>query len=332
MITIVNYRERYQSDVEALDPEMAAEIARHADVCRDTVCVALSDGVFAGAGLIAETNPYRVNEDEMWQYYRAEFRAVKGIEDEAEVSITLLEELQYRFGRLPGREGRKPVLRVWVSAEDTAYTELLLDEGFRIGNVMTVMTRPIDETDELLEDEQEETEDNRGPAYEPEPELQYGAGSDENWREDTEYGETEIREFYDSPEEWKTYFEVNARSFGQPDSENEMRFRLGNQDCHVWVAIRDDALVAAISVWPIGDGVYATENIFCDPEYQRRGITSRLLAYAHGKLYDEGAVAARLTVYGDNLPAIRLYRKFGYSVAYQLLEMHYFGKEDRTEV
>ena len=34
MITIVNYRERYHSDIEAMDPEMAAEIARHADVCR----------------------------------------------------------------------------------------------------------------------------------------------------------------------------------------------------------------------------------------------------------------------------------------------------------
>ena len=359
MITIVNYRERYQSDIEALDAEMAAEIARHADVCRDTVCVALADGEFAGAGLIAETNLYHVSDDEEWQYYRAEFRAIPGIEDEAEVSITLLEELQYRFGRLPGRDGRKPVLRVWVSAEDTAYTELLFDEGFRVGNVMTVMTRPIDETDELLADgpsgdpdggygaEYERDGDSAAgieanvsdgrEAFDTGLEDAYPRTSADIWREEGEYAQqtpddTEIREFYDSPEEWKTYFEVNARSFGQPDSENEMRFRLGNPDCHVWVAIRDDALVAAVSAWPLGDGVYATENIFCDPEYQRRGITSRLLAHALGKLYDAGAVAARLTVYGDNLPAIRLYRKFGYSVAYQLLEMHYFGKGDRAEI
>ncbi|MBP5355065.1 MAG: GNAT family N-acetyltransferase [Lachnospiraceae bacterium] len=333
MITIVNYRERYQSDVEALDAEMAAEIARHADVCRDTICVALADGVFAGVGLIMETNPYRTSAEEELQYYRAEFRAVPGTEDEAEVSITLLEELQYRFGRLRGRDGRKPVLRLWVKAEDTAYTELLFDEGFRVGNVMTVMTRGIDDTDELLAgEEQAEPEDNRGPAYEPEPEPQYAADSAEFFRGDSDAEETEIREFYDSPEEWRAYFEVNARSFGQPDSENEMRFRLGNPDCRVWVAIRGDSLVAAMSVWPLGDGVYATENIFCDPEYQRRGITTKLLAYALGKLYDEGAVAVRLTVNGDNLPAIRLYRKFGYSVAYQLLEMHYFGKEDRAEV
>ena len=161
MITIVNYRERYQSDVEALDAEMAAEIARHADVCRDTICVALADGVFAGVGLIMEP----------------------GTEDEAEVSITLLEELQYRFGRLRGRDGRKPVLRLWVKAEDTAYTELLFDEGFRVGNVMTVMTRGIDDTDELLAgEEQAEPEDNRGPAYEPEPEPQYAADSAEFFR------------------------------------------------------------------------------------------------------------------------------------------------------
>ncbi|MBR6019621.1 MAG: GNAT family N-acetyltransferase [Lachnospiraceae bacterium] len=322
MITIVNYRERYHSDVEALDPEMASEIERHADVCKDTVCVALADGRFVGAGLIAETNPYRVSAGEELQYYRAEYRVLPGIEEEVEASITLLEELQYRFGRLRSRDGRKPVLRVWVRAEDTAYTELLFDEGFRVGNVMTVMTRGIDETDELFEEEEQVHEDNRGPAYEPE----YRPGSEDSagdYEEDD--AEEEIREFYDSPEEWKEYFAVNARSFGQPDSENEMRYRLGNPKCHVWVAIRDDALVAAISVWPLGDNVYATENIFCDPEYQRRGITTRLLAYALGKLYDEGATAVRLTVYGDNLPAIHLYRKFGYSVAYELLEMHYFG-------
>ena len=353
MITIVNYRERYLSDIESMDAEMAAEIARHADVCRDTVCVALVDGTFAGAGLIAETNPYHAADDEEWQYYRAEFRAVPGIEDEAEVSITLLEELQYRFGRLPGKDGRRPVLRVWVNSEDTAYTELLFDEGFRIGNVMTVMTRPIDETDELLADETSgdpddsfRSDDNRGTSYEmsrasdngrgedPDDDEPYRLTSADSWLDEGEYARleaegTEIREFYDSPEEWKSYFEVNARSFGQPDSENEMRFRLGNPDCHVWVAIRDDALVAAMSAWPLGDGVYATENIFCDPEYQRRGITTKLLAYALGKLYDNGATAARLTVYGDNLPAIRLYRKFGYSVAYQLLEMHYFGRENK---
>ena len=258
MITIVNYRERYLNDIAVLDAEMAAEIARHADVCRDTVCVALVDGVFAGAGLIAETDPYRVTDEEEWQYYRAEFRAVPGIEDEAEVSITLLEELQYRFGRLPGKDGRKPVLRLWVSADNTAYTELLFDEGFRVGNVMTVMTRPIDDTDELLADgasgdpdQSFKPDDNHGPAYEAlsgstndrradylaSDEEPYRLTSADIWRDEGEFARnrddgTEIREFYDSPEEWKTYFEVNARSFGQPVSENEMRYRLGNPDCH----------------------------------------------------------------------------------------------------
>lgn len=327
MISIVNYRERYQSDIEALDAEMAAEIVRHADVLKDTVCVALSDGRFVGAGLIMETNPYRVSaEEEEYQYLRAEYRVIPGIEEEAEASITLLEELQYRFDRLRRKGGRKPVLRVWVRAEDTAYTELLYDEGFSVGNVMTVMKRGIDETDEWLDEEEPVMEDNRGPAYEPEP--LYG---DEAREAAMERGtdEPELREFYAAESEWDTYFEVNAKSFGQPDSENEMRFRLGNPDCRVWVAIADDRLVAAVSVWPLADHTYATENIFCDPSYQRRGITTRLMRFVLGKLYDEGAVCARLTVYGDNLSAIRLYRKLGYSVAYELLEMHYFGREDK---
>ena len=77
--------------------------------------------------------------------------------------------------------------------------------------------------------------------------------------------------------------------------------------------------------------MYATENIFCDPDYRRKGITTRLLTYVFGKLFEANAQCARLTVYGDNLPAIRLYRKLGYSVAYELLEMHYYGRADRED-
>ncbi len=327
MVTIVNYRERYQSDLEKLQPEMARELRMHPDVVRETACVALSDGVFIGAGFLAEANPYRVDAgDEQVRYLRAEFAVLQGCDEEAEASILLLEELQYRFDRLRATDGRKPVMRVWVKSEDTAYTELLFDEGFRVGNVMTVMARDIDETDEWLEDEIAEVlaEENRGPAYEPlladDADLASQAETD-----------IELREFYDSESEWRQYFAANARSFGEPDSENEMRFRLKNPNAHVWVAIADDRLVAAASTWPVADGVYATENIFCDPDYRRKGITTRLLKYVFGKLYDAEARCARLTVYGDNLPAIRLYRKLEYSVAYELLEMHYYGKADRRE-
>ena len=154
MVTIVNYRERYQSDLEKLQPEMARELRMHPDVVRETACVALSDGVFIGAGFLAEANPYRVDAgDEQVRYLRAEFTVLPGCDEEAEASILLLEELQYRFDRLRATDGRKPVMRVWVKSEDTAYTELLFDEGFRVGNVMTVMARDIDETDEWLEDE-----------------------------------------------------------------------------------------------------------------------------------------------------------------------------------
>ncbi len=327
MVTIVNYRERYESEVEKINAEMARELRIHADVLRDTACVALSDGAFAGVGFLADTNPYRAGgiKDKV-RYLRAEFAVVPGADEEAEAAILLLEELQYRFGRLRDPEGRTPVLRVWVKAEDTAYTELLFDEGFRVGNVMTVMTREIDEADEWLEDDMADalSEEDRGPAYEPYREPEESA-------EDAGEEEPELREFFDSESEWKQYFTVNARSFGEPDSENEMRFRLKNPKAHVWVAIANDRLVAAVSTWPVTDEVYATENIFCDPDYRRKGITTRLLTYVFGKLFEANAQCVRLTVYGDNLPAIRLYRKLGYSVAYELLEMHYYGRADRED-
>ena len=87
MVTIVNYRERYQSDLEKLQPEMARELRMHPDVVRETACVALSDGVFIGAGFLAEANPYRVDAgDEQVRYLRAEFTVLPGCDEEAEAS------------------------------------------------------------------------------------------------------------------------------------------------------------------------------------------------------------------------------------------------------
>jgi len=321
MVSIANYRERYRSDVTRMDEEFARRLRDHEDVLRETACVVLDDGVFAGAGFLSLSDSGSGSgERDAMQCVDAEFKALPGTETEAEASVLLLEELKYRFRRLPQTEGRRTALRVWVRAEDTAYTELLYDEGFAVGRVMTVMTRGIDETDGRTEDEDvcaEREEEARGPAYE-------SAFSGE--REfDKAPGDVEVREFFDSDEEeWRQYFAVNSRSFGEPDSEHEMRFRLKNPEAHVWIAVTDDRLVAAVSARPVGNGLYATDNIFCDPEYRRRGITTRLLRYAFGKLCDAGARSVRLTVYGDNLPAIRLYRKLGYEVSYELLEMHYF--------
>ena len=88
MVTIVNYRERYQSDVEKLNAEMARQLASHADVVKESACVALCDGAFAGVGFLADTTPYRAQTGERAvRYMRAEFAAIPGSETEAEASV-----------------------------------------------------------------------------------------------------------------------------------------------------------------------------------------------------------------------------------------------------
>lgn len=328
MISIVNYRERYLSDIETMNRDLAQEIRYLRDVVADSVCVALRDGEFAGAGLLALAQPSLAEGEKAENvYYRAEFQALPGIEEEAEASITLLEELMYRFDRLKPKDGPVPVLRVWVKATETAYSELLFDEGFRIGGVMTVMERTIEESEEeeSYADESESFGTAYSPVYEP-GEIALMRLECETDADD----DTIFREFCDEESEWQEYFSVSARSFGEGQSENELRFRLQQPEGHVWLAVTDGQIAASLTTWPLGKGIYATESIFCAPEYRRRGITTRLMNHVFGILGETGARSARLTVYGDNLPAIRLYRKLGYSVAGELLEMHYFGKADRA--
>lgn len=48
------------------------------------------------------------------------------------------------------------------------------------------------------------------------------------------------------------------------------------------------------------------------PLYRRRGLGSRLLAACIGKAWDKGLTRIELEARADNLPAIRLYERFGF--------------------
>lgn len=122
----------------------------------------------------------------------------------------------------------------------------------------------------------------------------------------------------------KKYLIANALGYDNvQDSEGELRFRLQGEKTKVFTAIVGEEVVASTTVWELGNGRSASENVFTIPQYQRKKIGAETLCTALRYLQKEGEKEASLTVYGSNYPALQMYLKIGYKLQYYLLEMHY---------
>lgn len=122
----------------------------------------------------------------------------------------------------------------------------------------------------------------------------------------------------------KQYMEANELGFDNVrDSEHELWFRLNGDTTKVFVAKDGDKVVSSVTVWGIGDGRSATENIFTIPDYRHKNIARETIATSLRYLKELGETQATLSVVGENIPAITLYLGMGYHVFYNLFEMHY---------
>lgn len=85
----------------------------------------------------------------------------------------------------------------------------------------------------------------------------------------------------------------------------------------------DNKVVSSVTVWGIGDGRSATENIFTIPDYRHKNIARETIAASLRYLKELGETQATLSVVGENIPALSLYLGVGYHLFYNLFEMHY---------
>ena len=106
--------------------------------------------------------------------------------------------------------------------------------------------------------------------------------------------------------------DLDHKSFSLPWPERSFRFELtDNPASRCWVAELDGQVVGMIVVWLLVDEAHVA-TIATHPDFRRRGIAKRLLAYALQKLIDQGAHSSFLEVRESNLAAQEMYRKFGY--------------------
>jgi len=107
------------------------------------------------------------------------------------------------------------------------------------------------------------------------------------------------------------------------DSKGELSFRSGGEGFKIFTATDNGKIVSAITLWDIGEGRSATENIFTIPDYRRKNIAREIIATGLQSLKDSGKKIATLSMNGENLNAMKLYLSIGYELMYNLVEMRY---------
>jgi ribosomal-protein-alanine N-acetyltransferase len=101
------------------------------------------------------------------------------------------------------------------------------------------------------------------------------------------------------------------------------------RDTIAYVVENNDG-VLAYSMATCMDGRFHVTNIAVDMRYQRHGIASRLMSLLERTAVENGCQYAYLEVRTTNTPAIGLYKRLGYVIAYR--RSHYYIDGDDAYV
>ncbi len=105
------------------------------------------------------------------------------------------------------------------------------------------------------------------------------------------------------------------------DSRERVRLRLRrDRDLFLVAEIEGRIVGSVMGGW---DGRYASVwRLAVHPEFRRSGIARALMAEIERRLQQKGAQGAFLLVWHENRPALRLYRKIGYTDHPGVVFMH----------
>lgn len=103
---------------------------------------------------------------------------------------------------------------------------------------------------------------------------------------------------------------IEEASFASPWSRESIKKEI--ERGNTFVAEKNGEVLGYIMRWKVKDEIHIT-NLAVKPEFRRRGIASLLLKH----VLKEKAHAFYLEVRSKNLPAINLYKKFGFKELYR---------------
>ncbi|MBI3757291.1 MAG: ribosomal protein S18-alanine N-acetyltransferase [Deltaproteobacteria bacterium] len=107
---------------------------------------------------------------------------------------------------------------------------------------------------------------------------------------------------------------IEGSSFSSPWTQAAFVHELQSPHSCLTIAERAGAVLGYLCCWYVADEVQIL-NVAVHPNYRRQGVAERLLRYALDIGQQNGAQSANLEVRRSNLPAIQLYKKFGFREA-----------------
>jgi len=124
----------------------------------------------------------------------------------------------------------------------------------------------------------------------------------------------------------KQIVDIENMCFSTPWSENSYIAELSDERAFYLVAALGSEIIGYCGYWDIVGEAHITNIAVC-PEYRGRGIGEELLGRVIGYAARTGIEDFTLEVREDNIPAIRLYEKFGFTVCGR--RKNYYQKEKK---
>lgn len=128
----------------------------------------------------------------------------------------------------------------------------------------------------------------------------------------------------ESDEELKCYVETDAKCNNGAawnfDTVSWMRYA---PEWATFAAFAGDEFLGGVMTFLITEERSATENIFVLHQWRRKGVAKAFITESLKHLKEKGKTMATLCVYGDNKPAINLYKSLGYRMYSVNIEFGY---------
>ena len=120
---------------------------------------------------------------------------------------------------------------------------------------------------------------------------------------------------------------IEKQIFSQPWSRQDFLASIKN-DTHIYlVAEQDGVVMGYCGMWGIvGEGQIT--NVAVAPQYRRQGVAKKLFRVFLDKGEQKGLTAFTLEVRTSNVPAIELYKSFGFKEAGVRKDFYELPKED----
>jgi ribosomal protein S18 acetylase RimI-like enzyme len=219
-------------------------------------------------------------------------RINSAFESDKDVCSSLVDALLTRAKEIKKSYPEKKIRIIrYVSSENNEEMDFYISKGFVAYRTSLVMKRDLSEEIE-----------------------EYSNSSDfniVNWKMETD-------------EEVKCYVETDEKCNNGAawnfDTVSWMRY---SPEWSTFAAFSGDKFLGGVMTYLIGEGRSATENIFVLPEWRRKGVAKAFITEALKYLKEKGKSIATLCAYGDNKPAINLYKSLGYKMYSVNIELGY---------